>query len=355
MTRICMVLTNLNYSDGVTTFCMNYYDHLDHEAFQMDFIIHTKPQDHLREKIEANGDHIFVMPYLSGKNILKINKMVSKLFEENHYDIVHCNLPNAAFIYLRQAKKHHIKTRIIHSHFTQFSDIPSLAKRNKILYDFSKKYINHNFACSKVAGDFLFGKESYDIIYNSIDYNRFLYNETNRKAIREEYQMKEDDVLLGLVGRCSQQKNILFAIKLLKKLPRNYHLMVIGSHNNPEYYEECRKEKGEDTRILFLDPKQNIEAYYSAFDLLLLPSLYEGLPLTLVEAQASGLNCLSSSLVTTEIQLGGVSYLPLEEDVWLKAMEDRQTRENRQAYYDDKFDIYHSAKNLMDLYESLKK
>ena len=345
--HILRIRTNLVYNDGVTSFVRNYYRNINKSRFKIDFIVHQKPEKAISDEIKSDGNRVFEFPSLSLKNVPLLMKKAYKLMKTRHYDIVHLNLPNAAFIYLKQAKRAGVGVRIMHCHETKFSDIKSHAVRNRFLWMLGKQYVTTNFACSDLAGKFLYKKKKYIEINNAIDSSSYLFDPDARKRIRDELHIPSDVHLFGMVGRYCPQKNQLFAIQLFQKQNGNNVLICLGSKND-SYYKECAETSDKDKNIILLNSTKNVSDYYSAFDALVLPSQYEGLPLTLVEAQANGLPCFASSTITREADLGGVYFLPLDLESWKAKIDDFAPTRN--MFTSAKFDVKSQAKRLESLY-----
>ena len=351
--HVLMVMTNLAYNDGVSTFAMNYYTHMNHDEIHMDFVVHDTPEEKYVNLIKANGDSVYTFPSLSLKNMVKLKRKAVSLMKEKHYDIVHCNLPNVAFLYLGAAKKAKVPVRIQHCHETKFSDIKSHVKRNALLWKLGKRYVNTPVACSDLAGKFLFPKEDFIEINNGIDPSKYEFNHQLRESLRADLGIDEDTILLGMVGRYCPTKNQLFALSLMKKLPSNYKLVIFGSKDK-EYFESCKQEASGMTNVILHDSVSNINEYYSAFDCLLLPSEHEGLPLTLVEAQANGLLCFASDTITREANIGGVVFLSIDDtSSWVEKI--TSTSLKRQQFVCDKKKKKKQADVLRKLYHTLLK
>lgn len=360
MIKVLMILPILSF-DGVSSFALNAYKTLDHTKFQMDFIVHGHANEDLKKVICSNGGRVFEVPYLSAKNILlgKIKKAFKKIIEKNHYDIVHCNLPNAAFLYLSIAKQNGIKVRIIHSHATKLSDKWFKTLRNNFLWLLGKKFVTDRFACSQVAGDYLFKKDPYSIIINGISFERFAFNEGKRDEIRKELNIEKGAIIIGNCGRFCEQKNQKFLIEICSNLhiSKKVVCLMIGEGANKDYALKLKRltnSHKNNVTFIFLDSRLNIEDYYSAFDIFALTSKYEGLPIVLTEAQASGLPCLVAKTITKEANIGGCEYIDLNKKLWITKLEEKTIKtKTRKQYYSKKFDINYIGENLMNLYLNL--
>ncbi|MBR5961732.1 MAG: glycosyltransferase [Clostridia bacterium] len=240
-----------------------------------------------------------------------------RFFRENRFDAVYYNACDIVSIdMLRFAKRTGVPVRILHSHCTDNQQF--INKRRSLPHRVSEqinrrmldRYATHLLACSENAGKWMFGDRKYTVINNGIDPEKFRYREEARKAIREQYGLG-DHLLAGIVGRLSAQKNPAFVLKILKALfqldPSARAVFAGDGPLRGETIEEARK-AGIQDRILFPGAVNNVAEWMSSMDVLLMPSLFEGLPFTLIEAQASGLPCVVSSTVTHEADLTGLVH-----------------------------------------------
>lgn len=296
---------------GVENFIMNYYRNIDKSKFQFDFLIPYKDGGYYDNEIKKMGGNIFCFSFKNDKNIFKFLKELNKFFKNNHYDIVHCNDTGLGALYLLFAKKYKYKIRIAHSHATSFeSGIKGLLK--EISGKFYVKLANCYYACSTEAGRFLFKNKKFEIISNSIEYDKYLYNEIFRRNIRLELDISEDEILLGNIGRFSEQKNQKVLINILSLLSNKYKLILIGEGPLEDELKKIVKEMNLEGRVCISHPKHDVYKYYNAMDIFVLPSLYEGLPIVGIESQVNGLPCLFSNNISKEVVLNSnVKFLDL--------------------------------------------
>ncbi len=243
-------------------------------------------------------------------DLIKVEKKVSNFFKEhNDYKVLHFNSTSKNYFILKYAKKYNIPIRIAHSHSISFQTQNNIKKIcGNILKILLKKYSTDYFACSKIAGEWMFGKSELEkgkvkIIHNAIDYNKFKFDKNIRKKTRKKLGISDNDVLIGNVGRFVTSKNHLFLIDLFHevcKINQNYKLLLIGT--GPLEY-QIKKEVYKfnlEEKVIFLGESNKVNEYMQAMDLFVFPSLYEGLGMVLIEAQASGLCCLASKNVIPE-------------------------------------------------------
>lgn len=303
--RILYVVKNLRISNGVTSYIMNYYRHLvKDKKIKIDFLLVNYTDSPFYNEIKSNGGKIFFLPSYKTE-FMKINKYLTNLFSENRYDIIHCNVINSGAIILRYAKKNNIPVRILHSHATQDGDNLIKIIRNIPFKNISKRNANVFFACSKLAGNALFKKQDFIVINNAIDIDKFIYNERNRMRIRKELNSENKKIILT-VGRITEQKNPYFIVDVIDEITRNscdFELWWFGNGNLDNEIKEYIEKKKLGEKIKLFGAVNNVNEYYSAADIFILPSLYEGLPVVGIEAQASGIYSLFSDKITMEMNI----------------------------------------------------
>ena len=360
--RILMVTPSLSLCGGIESYVYNYYKNFS-EQIEMDFATHQMDDEFYSNEInKRKSSKIYLLKKINIKNLASICKKVENIIISGKYDIVHCNMANAAFIYLYYAKKHGVNVRIIHSHQTNYADKFTHKLRNIPLIYIGKKYANVNFACSKLAGDFLFKEKNYTIINNAIEFNKFKFNKKIREEIRDKEGFKDKDIVLGNIGRFCNQKNQIYLIKLFSemvKINKNYKLVLIGFGELKEkLIEEVEKNKLNKS-VKILNSVNNINEYLQALDLLIMPSLYEGLPLIGVEAQATSLPCLFADTITKEVAIiDKVKFLNLSDNynTWndeVKKMVYQDRIDEEEKISASGFNITKEVSKLEELYNTL--
>ena len=292
---------------GVEAVIMNYYRHIDRTKVQFDFICDEDSTNIPYEEIKKLGGKVILCPPY--QKLPKYLKFLKQLFKEKKYRIVHSNINTLSVFPLYAAKKAGVPVRIAHSHSTSN---PKEWKKNLLknaLRPFSKKYATDYFACSELAGRYLFGDKTFNkgevkIIHNAIDVEKFKYDPEARKKLRKEIGIKDSDFVIGHIGRFVEQKNHRFLIDIfaeVKKEKKNAKLVLVGQGPLREEIEEKVKNLGLEKDVFFLGQRSDTNKLYSVFDVFCLPSLYEGLPVVGVEAQANGVPCVFSDRITKEI------------------------------------------------------
>lgn len=309
--RVLQVLDFINYNSGVSAVVTNYFFQMDPQRVQCDFLLYEMPEEAWTARLNRSRCKVYATGKPSGRSMAEYERNVKDFFRQHakDYDIVHVHIPNAAFIVLRYAKKYGIKVRILHSHNARGADGAVKKIRNYLLNQWGIRYANQYFACSVKAGNYLFGEKRCGqlvVLPNAIRLERYAFDEKKRKTIRDSLGVGEHELLLGHIGRFAEQKNHEGLLKIFaetRKRGMDTKLVLLGDGELREKTGQLAEELGIKDQVLFAGVVANVPDYLSAMDIFLLPSLYEGLPVVCVEAQAAGLPCLISDQVTREIAL----------------------------------------------------
>lgn len=317
--RVLQVVGKMNYG-GMETLIMNIYRHIDREKIQFDFLVHYPDAGEYDEEIRKLGGNIYQMPRTKISNYYIYRKALKDFFSMHHdFTAVHGHLHNLAFVYMPIAKKYDI-TCIMHLHNSSV-DNNIKGKLGFFCTRLGITYADYVFACSESAAQFyLQGKYKnipYKVIKNGIDTLKFSYDKMVRKKMRAEYHCENDFVLLH-VGRFFEQKNHKLLIDIfyhIAERKKNSVLFLIGVGPLKEKIKKQVKSLGIEEKVCFLGAKDNVNEWMQMADVFLLPSLYEGLPLVLVEAQTSGIQCVTSKeKVSNETRLtGNIRYVSLKK------------------------------------------
>lgn len=359
--KVLQIVGSMN-NGGVESFVMSYYRQL-HDVCEFTFLCFDDSKMIPKEEIESLGGRVIIVPYLS--HMGAFNKALKKVFEENHFDIIHSHLNTLSVFPLRIAKKCHQPIRIAHSHSISSKKEIKRHIAKSILKLFSKTYANYYFACGEATGRYQFGNKAFDegkvtLIKNAINLERFRFNEAGRKEIRDRYDLKEDDLLIGTVGRLVETKNQKYILEIAKK-NKEAKFFIVGNGPLEEEFRNYIKENNLDN-VQIIVPEGDVANYYSAFDTFILPSFYEGFPITSLEAQTNGLYIVYSSPVPREgLVTGYGEYIDIDEesiDKWNETLNKRHSR--KPALFDivkkAGYDIKDSAQELYQKYlELLKK
>ena len=308
--RVLQVIDDMGLNSGVSSMLLNYYKYIDHDKVNFDFMVYNTVSDEVKEYCKRNHSRIYEVGPLSGKTILdgtfskKIEHVMKKYAKK--YDVIHGHEPNSAFIYMKLAKKYGIKKRIIHSHNARGADGMVKKLRNFILNRYGLIYATNYCACSKKAAKYLYGTTKHvHIVNNAINIDQFQFQPKGRTRMRRKLGV-ENMFVVGHVGRFAPQKNHEYIIDIFwrfhQEVPDSRLLLIGDGELMNEIKQKVDRLHLHDC-VLFEGVQSNVNEYMQAMDAFVLPSMYEGLPVVCVEAQAAGLSCLVSKEVTREIKI----------------------------------------------------
>lgn len=333
--RILHVLGGLE-AGGAESFVINLYRFIDKEKVQFDFVKYKSSKGVFEDEIVELGGKIFQCPRYTGKNHLAYCKWWKNFFASHpEYRVIHGHVRSTAAIYLKIAKKYGLIT-IAHSHSTSNGKGVSAFVKNVMQLPI-RNVADYLFACSNKAGVWLYGmkaitQENYRVIPNGIDLKRFAFDPVKRRKIRESLGIEETTIVLGHVGRLTVPKNHKFLLKLFAQYHKRNSdscLLLVGDGELFETIKQQCNQMKIDNSVKMLGSRTNTEDYYQAMDIFLFPSLWEGLGIVVVEAQANGLPCLVSDNIPKDALVTNTAKVLLlnKPDDWLKALENLHTRE----------------------------
>lgn len=294
---------------GVEAVVMNFYRNIDRNKIQFTFVCDEDSTDIPYEEIEKLGGKIIIVPPYSKP--FKYHSALKKALKEDDYKIIHSHISTMSVFSLFAAKCAGVPVRIAHSHSTTNKKEKKKNLMKQVLRPFSKVFATDYMCCSELAGRWLFGNKEYDkgnvyLLNNAIDLDKFKYNESLRKKKRKELGIKDNTLVIGHIGRFVAQKNHDFLIDIFDEIHKknnNSILLLAGQGPLMEDIKNKVKELNLDDNVKFLGQRNDANELYQAFDVFLLPSLYEGLPVVGVEAQAAGLLCYLSDDMTKETKV----------------------------------------------------
>ncbi len=353
---------------GVSSFLYNVYTHVDHSKIQFDFLTpnNTTYHEH-RDEIEKAGGRVYEFG-LSGEGLSHKKKfalLLKKFLIGKNYKIVQINSGTFFFnlIVSIAVKRAKVKNIIVHSHSVA-SDQASVTKRLLIylLKPLFLFFATDYFACSKSAGAFMFPRlalRRLRIIYSGLDVEKFKFSSNNREIIRKELNI-QNSFVIGHIGRFVRVKNQEYLIGLIKELKSEYNdikLILVGEGELLDRIKAKVDEFGLNDDVIFTGLRKDVERLYSAFDCYLFPSYYEGLGMSLVEAQISGLNCVASTGVPRDTMISkNVNYIDLRDtNSWIKQIKSiRALNAERISHTEEAkakgYDILDIARNLQEIY-----
>lgn len=306
MIRVLQAVNDMQRA-GLETMLMNYYRNIDRDRIQFDFLTHRPYRAAYDDEIESMGGRVYYAPRLYPQNYPAYFRFMKKFYaEHSEYTIIHSHIDAMSAFPLYAAKKSGLPVRIAHSHNTR------LDKDAKIVIKyFAKKAVplvaNEYWSCGELAGTFMYGEKPFKVIHNAIDLERFQYDAVIRTRVRKNLGL-ENAFVIGHVGRYCSVKNQSFLLDIFKIIgtqKENVHLLLIGIGDEEENLRKKAVALGIADKVTFLVNRSDVNELYQAMDVFVMPSLYEGLPVVCVEAQANGLPCLVSDRISEEVLLTG--------------------------------------------------
>lgn len=360
--RVLQVIGGMNFG-GAENFLMNMYRNIDRTKVQFDFLVNRKGV--FDDEIKELGGNVYYIPALQKVGPIIYVHNLKNFLNNNNYSIVHSHLNQVTGLILETAKKCGVKVRIAHCHSSSNSSYNFITR---IYKNYLNTKINKNatifFACSEIAAQWLFKEKANEaiIIKNAIDIDRFKFNEEKRKLIRKELKINENEIVVGHVGRFSTVKNHKFLIEIFNEFQKNNEntkLLLVGDGPLRNEIENQTAELNITDKVILVGNKKNVEDYYNAMDLFVFPSLYEGLPLTVIEAQINGLSCYLSDTISREVDItSSICFISLSSSikkVWIKYMNSfsKERLDNLNKIKDKGYDIKEIVKLLENVYLNL--
>lgn len=321
MKNVLVAIPNFESANGVAKVIMNYSKSLVENGYKIDYlVISDKNIDKsYKKKIEDFDSKILVLPKHNKWNRYWIVKKFCKnLFKDKTYDIIHVNLVDIYAVAIFQVAKKYIDNRIYHIHNPNSGKNFIKIKMKEFFNFLCKKNANIFYSCSKSAADSMLKNKKYEIIKNPINVQKFNFDNNRRNQKRLEYKIRNDEILIGTVARMEEQKNPFFILDIiyeLIKLNSKIKFIYVGEGSLKNKLEDYVLKLKIEKNIIFSGSKENVNDYYFAMDIFLLPSKFEGLGIVYLEAQASGLPVVASNYVPKDIQITDlVTFLCLEQD-----------------------------------------
>ena len=367
--RVLHLVSSLSINSGVMNVLMNYYRRIDRKDIQFDFLYFIEyPESVFRQEIESLGGRVFRIRRPSPRSAS--SRELSALFQAQGRkgDIVHIHTPFLTFLVAPIAHRFGLRV-VVHNHSAQFGRTPLRSMRNQLLCLPVNALADGRMACSRAAGAALFGQRAVEsgevrILNNAVDLEAFAFSARAREDTRRLLGL-EGAFVVGNVGRLSVEKNhglLLRAFAALHSLRRSCKLLRVGDGALRVRLGQQCAERGIAQDVLFLGRRGDIPALLSAMDVFVLPSLFEGMPVAAVEAQASGLPCVMSDTITREAGVVNSRFLPLDAaaSAWAEAIleaagsvADRSGEGICSALAAAGFSIRHEARNLAGFYDAL--
>lgn len=349
---------------GAETYIMNIYRKINRKKVQFDFVVHTNDICAYDDEILSLGGNIYRVPRYKGINLIEYIQAWKNLFNTHNdkWKIIHAHMFTTATIYLRIAKKYGLVT-IVHSHSTAAGF--GLLSKVKSLVQYPVRYIaDYLFACSQSAGEWLYGEkhitnERFRVLNNAIDSKAFSFNLEKRYHKRTEMEIDKKFVI-GHIGRFIETKNHEFIVNVfydVVKKEKDSMLLLVGDGKMRSQIEEKVKKMNLSNNVIFAGIRSDIPDLLQVMDVFLFPSIYEGLPVTLIEAQASGVKCLISDTISQEVKITEeVKFLSLKKssEYWaetiLEYCNGYPRKDTHSMICQAGYDVGENAKWLEDFY-----
>ena len=359
--RIIAVFGSLQRG-GAETMYINLYRCLDHDKYQIDFLVKERVDNGYEAEVLKNGSKILTMGSPKTMGMRNFMKHLTAILKEGSYDLIHSHVNIFSGLVVFAAWQAKIPIRIAHSHNTVFDATAFhtfVGKR--LIHIFS----NRRIACGEQAGKSLFGKDKFVVLPNGIKTNDFiLKSEEEKKQYKLQLGLDERKKWILHIGRFTEQKNHTFLIDIFHQLIKedpSYRLLMCGDGSLQNNMKNKASTLGIMPYVKFLGIIPNPNDYLKACDMFILPSLYEGLPVSAVEAQCASLSCLLSSTIASEVDfgLGLVKFIPLEINEWVHSIKSQfdtncfVTSDTIMSKFEERhFDVSKNASYLLQLYKN---
>ena len=361
MTKVLHIVPGFSYG-GIESRLLDWYNCMDTSEVKFDIVkaTHDDGNNKIAIALQELGAHVYTVPSIKLTDFMPHCFSMRKLMQ-NNYDCVHCHSPLYGAIDLQIAKLCGVKTRILHARTSSYGNGSRSIFIDRYMTRRAVRFATDRFACSDLAAKWAFGTEdNCVIIKNGTRTESFRFSDVLRTALRKQFGIS-DNFVVGFVGRFTEAKNIPFLIKAFANAYEcNNDIRLVMAGDGPEFDDAKRiiDENGISNVVLMLGRSDNVNELLNAFDVLCLPSYYEGFPGVAIEAQANGLPCMISDRVTASVKINdNVSFLPIDKaELWSNMLLDTEhlvrvdnAIENVRSHG---YDIATTAKWLEEFYHS---
>lgn len=359
-------------SGGVESVIMNWYRNINRNDIQFIFCVCRSEHHPVDEEIEKLGGRVIHIPQMRQVGLRRYLKEVTAILKDNRpIDAVHIHSTHMGVMNLIASKKAGINNRIYHIHNTQSAALKQIPFRplvERIIEIIIKKNCTLKLACGKEAGRFIYGNSNFEVINNAVNIEKYRPLSQNKiKEVRTSLGITDSDVVVGNMARFVEEKNQTFLVRIAaldKKRGGNIKILLVGDGPKLDEVKKLTVDLDCEDKVIFTGNRNDAEMMYNAMDIFCLPSLFEGLPVTMIEAQASGLPCVVSTNVTDEALLNitecRMLSLSEKEDKWLDIFNSLKGKRILDEAYiaakfiDAKYDIKTVASIMESLYKGLK-
>lgn len=345
---------------GIEVFGKELMMHSCPDKFQFTLLLEDDTVVPFQEELSMHGVKIIRFPSRKNGYIKHLTEL-KRIFKHNDFDIIHINLMTySPFELVKYACKYSDAKVIVHSHNAGYKKgyyrsrlLDGLGRIALIGYSYEK------IACGNEAGRYFFGNKEYLVFNNGIDFSKYEFSPKNRKLVRSKYNISNQTVLWGDVASFLPQKNQVFLIHLFNAFHKNNSnskLLLVGVGPEMEKCKRLTEQLGIEESVLFLGRQNDVERFYSAMDVFVMPSISEGLSISLCEAQVNGLTCFTSTGVDTESDISGnVFFIDLNSlEDWMKHLSSYPDRMHSiPKTIKKQFDIINSTNEIFNYYYTL--
>jgi glycosyltransferase involved in cell wall biosynthesis len=358
--KILFILPYITQTNGILSFCWAYLDKIDRSSFHPEVVsTDISVSDKFIAYCKTNSIPLYLLPSPKTHSIFTYLSAIKRFCKQHHdYDIVHCNVTNYGYFYLKYEKRYGVPVRILHSHSRVGSAVPWKNFLDNIIKHHTLKKANLYFACSNLAGSYLFGKRPFHVITNAIDFSDFSKNQSERNRLRNELNIPQDTFVIGVMARLAPHKNPLFSLRVFYEFQKNEPnslIIFVGSGELSDGVKQEAERLSIGKKIMLTGPVSAPENWYRIFDFCLLPSLSEGFGTSVVEAEANEIPEIVSTEVPPEtIFMNNVIRLDLNsgEKAWADQIKQIAALPPRVIKDRDAYDISVQVKELEALYLS---
>lgn len=344
---------------GTETFIMNVLKNVDPDKIHIDFLLNVKKDTRYSREAESLGSTLYYVPPRR-EGLIRYFKALDGFFATvgKDYDVVHyCGGSLTSIACLKYAAKYKVPIRIAHAHSSTNDGL-----HNKIFHwlnkRFAQRYFTHCWACSSDAGEYFFGNRPHEIIHNGIDTKAFRFSEEGRELTRKELSIPSDALVLGHIGRFVPVKNQSFVVDIFNELQRrepNSRLVLVGVGPEMENIQGKVKSLGLEDKVVFTGERSEIPNLLWAMDYFVMPSIYEGQPFVLVEAQAAGVRCLAADSISADSKItDGLEFLSLKASplTWTEYILDWNKKRNLRDFCEQ---VIHNGFDIIDTVKQIEK
>jgi len=362
--RVLHVVPDMAYG-GVEKVVLNYFEQLDHKKYKFDYVTHGTVENYHQDLVDQ-GSTLFYFKTIGNLGYSRYKKQVKEQLNLENYDIIHIHTGHLVGLYAKVFRDLGARKVICHAHITECVN-PKHSVFMPILRFLSTCNSDCFIACGEDAGKFCFGNAKYHLLPNGINYDLYrMVTEDDVRRVKKELGIEDSSFIIGHVGHFSKQKNHDFIVRLIDEYKYVYpdaKFVLVGDGPLKESIEQAILRNH--NSVVFTGVRKDIPVLMKMFDVFILPSLYEGLPVVSIEAQAAGTPCLISDTVdkSLNIGIGLTTFLPINDSYksWITALETK--RNNKYTSVDSNtiynalfkygYDIVSSAVKLSEIYDSL--